>query len=508
MDANNRIADLLAAKLNGKVVVSTDIAFSEIKETEIDDLSDKILAFFEGKPGVLTNDTLTQIKKELEEKQQAEQINAIEVSRSSEYKPLAKEYEGNFRIRNLAADKTLGTTGAFSEYFDDRFKKLSDFLRGNGRQTAGAIGNLEAMKQYATGKELSVVGMVYDKVVTKNGNVMVTIDDQSGSAKILFMKPQSKYDKKQNELFDMAKHIAYDDVLAIHGKMFNQFLIATSLALPDIPIRPKKLAEVDLALAMTSDIHIGSKKFLGKQFEHMIKWLKGEVNYRKDLAGKVKYLSIAGDVADGIGVYPNQDKELEITDLYSQYDALFKLIDEIPDYITVFLLPGNHDGVQKAEPQPPLGDDIVKDFKRDNVKIMSNPAYMNVEGLKVLGYHGSALAGIIRYVPGCSWMKPETAMIELLKRRHLSPIYGGYVIVPSQKDTMVMDDVPDILHSGHAHKNGYAEYHGTVIVNSGTWQDKTSYQIKQGHIPDPCRMPIYEMKSGKLQDIDFNIIGE
>ena len=67
----------------------------------------------------------------------------------------------------------------------------------------------------------------------------------------------------------------------------------------------------------------------------------------------------------------------------------------------------------------------------------------------------------------------------------------------------MIDEVPDILHMGHIHKNGYDEYHGTKIVNSGTWQSRTSFQIKQGHIPIPALLTVYETKSTRMNAVDF-----
>ena len=94
-------------------------------------------------------------------------------------------------------------------------------------------------------------------------------------------------------------------------------------------------------------------------------------------------------------------------------------------------------------------------------------------------------------------------MIELLKRRHLSPIYGGNIIVPSKNDNMVIEKVPDILHMGHVHRNGLANYHGVKMVNSGTWQAKTEYQVILGHVPTPCMVPVYDAKNDSFITVDF-----
>ena len=79
---------------------------------------------------------------------------------------------------------------------------------------------------------------------------------------------------------------------------------------------------------------------------------KGEA---KDIAGKVKYLFISGDIVDGIGIYPNQEKELIIKDVFKQYEMFRDFVEQVPDYIEIFACPGNHDAVRRGEPMPALG---------------------------------------------------------------------------------------------------------------------------------------------------------
>ncbi|MBI2446177.1 hypothetical protein HYV43_07355 [Candidatus Micrarchaeota archaeon] len=93
--------------------------------------------------------------------------------------------------------------------------------------------------------------------------------------------------------------------------------------------------------------------------------------------------------------------------------------------------------------------------------------------------------------------------IELMKRRHLAPTYGDKPLVPEHRDYMVVSEPPDIFHFGHVHKNGYADYRGTFVVNSGTWQDTTDFQKRIGHVPSPCQFPVYNVASGSLRVLDF-----
>jgi len=98
--------------------------------------------------------------------------------------------------------------------------------------------------------------------------------------------------------------------------------------------------------------------------------------------------------------------------------------------------------------------------------------------------------------------QPEKVMEELLKRRHLVPSYG-MDIAAEQEDRLIIDEIPDLVHSGHVHTNGYKTYRGVKILNSGTWQAQTKFQKMVGHTPTPCRLPILELKSKTMQIINF-----
>ena len=58
----------------------------------------------------------------------------------------------------------------------------------------------------------------------------------------------------------------------------------------------------------------------------------------KKLAERIKYVVIAGDLVDGIGVYPNQIKELNIVDINEQYEVAAEMLTNLPDYIEVIII--------------------------------------------------------------------------------------------------------------------------------------------------------------------------
>jgi len=424
----------------------------------------------------------------------------IEIIQKPEYRAEASEMDAHYIIDKREIEYSDGTIDGFVSHFRSRLQRLRSIVEQHRSSLSGLITNLESLNAYSSGRDIAVIGIISNKITTKNGNIMAVIEDETGEAKVMFMNGTNGQSK---ELFENARHLVNDEVIAVKGKISGPFVIAKELVWPDVPIQMRKKVEDDVAIAFISDVHVGSKFFMEKNFANFIKWTNGNNEDRNDMASKLKYIVIGGDVVDGIGVYPNQDRELTILDIYNQYRTFFNYVSMIPEYIHVFIIPGNHDAVQRAEPQPQLTADLVGDFKMDNVHILPNPSFLTLHGIQILAYHGTSLDSVISAIPGMSYASPDKPMTEILKRRHLSPIWGGNIIVPSRNDNMVMDKVPDILHMGHVHKNCINNYHGVDIINSGTWQSTTDYQLMQGHVPSPCLVPVYETKTNKFTNLSF-----
>ncbi|MCL5430471.1 MAG: DNA-directed DNA polymerase II small subunit [Candidatus Marsarchaeota archaeon] len=499
MTEENKVKELVTILSQSRIVVSGDVEEGLLKGIELDILASRIIDKYKESTqlNVISSE---EIKGMISGLAVEKAPMPIEVIRSGDFKPVSAEIDANYQTNIIPNEHTEGTALGFVEYFKSRLRKLRAYLESHGGSVDGLISNLGSLKSLASGREVTVIGIVTAKSITKNGHTMVILEDEEGSARVLFMSGTSDLAKS---LLSKASTIVNDEVLAIKGKISGPFVIANDVIWPDVPIKDRKKIEDDLAIAFMSDVHVGSKRFMDKNFSHMIQWLNGNIPDNKELAGKIKYIVIAGDVVDGIGIYPGHETDLAMFDIYTQYKELFRYLSAIPDYIHIFLMPGNHDAVQRAEPQPPPSAEILSDFSKSNIHVLSNPSYLSAHGLDILAYHGTSLDSIISAIPGMSYAHPEKAMVELLKRRHISPIYGGNVVVPTKEDNLVISKIPDILHMGHIHKNGLTNYHGVEIVNSGTWQARTDFQIRQGHIPTPCILPVYEMKSRNFTTVNF-----
>ncbi|MBN2477725.1 DNA-directed DNA polymerase II small subunit [Candidatus Micrarchaeota archaeon] len=417
----------------------------------------------------------------------------VEVKRQSSFRALAREYSPDLKIihqRDITGkSRTEGKVNDFVEYFKNRYSRLARLLRKSNHKYP-EIG-LEDVKKM-NGERGKIIAMITEKRETKKGNLFLEIEDLTGAFKVVISKSDEK-------LFEKAQKIILDDVIAIYGKILDAFIICEDFEWPDLPItREKKLSENNLATVYLSDIHFGSRYHLEGYLEQFLLWIEGK-NGSEELASKVKYILIAGDLVDGIGIYPNQEKELIVTDVYKQYELFNDFVERIPDYIEIVSIPGNHDAVRRGEPCPALEKEMV----HPRVHNLGNPATAVIEGITHTLYHGTSMDSMISALGHLSYKKPEKVMEEFLKRRHLSPIYGGNLIIPEHIDYLVLEEEPDIFHVGHIHKNGYGYYRGTLMINSGTFQDRTEFQIKQGHVPTPGMVPVYEMKTGRLKTLNF-----
>ncbi len=499
MAGETAVKDLVKKLSKLGVLVAADVEPQSLDGFDVEDIASRIIErrVSDSNLNIVNNLEIAAI---IDEIQLEKAPKPIEVIQKPEFRAEASEMDARYSIANHEIEYSNGTVDEFVSHFRSRLQKLRSIVEQHRNSLTGMIANLESINSYSSGREITLIGIISNKILTKNGNIMVVLEDETAEAKIMFMNGTSEQGKG---LFEKAKHLVNDEVIAIKGKISGPFVIAKELVWPDVPIQERKQTEEDIAITFISDVHVGSRFFMEKQFSNFIKWTNGNYDERTDLAKKTKYIVVGGDIVDGIGVYPNHDRELSIMDIYKQYKVFFNYISLIPDYIHVFIIPGNHDAVQRAEPQPQLTSDLIGDFKADNVHILPNPSFLTLHGLEVLTYHGTSLDSVIRSIPEMSYVNPEKPMTEILKRRHLSPIWGGNIIVPSKNDNLVIDKVPDILHMGHVHKNCISSYHGVDIINSGTWQSTTDYQLMQGHIPSPCIFPVYETKAGKFTNVNF-----
>jgi len=70
----------------------------------------------------------------------------------------------------------------------------------------------------------------------------------------------------------------------------------------------------------------------------------------------------------------------------------------------------------------------------------------------------------------------ENVMLNLLKKRHLNPIFSLNKKI-SDEDTFIIDTVPDIFVSSNFDKPGFTNYKGTTIISNGSFLSEPIYWL-------------------------------
>jgi DNA polymerase II small subunit len=418
------------------------------------------------------------------------------------FHPFSRDVDASISVvENPGADlSSNGTIEDYMGYFQDRFRQLEKLLRQR-MDVRSAASILDAVRAQPNTK-LKIIAMITEKRESKQKTIL-TVEDLKASATVLIPQNASE------ELKRKTRFLLLDQVVCLSvAKSRSNLLIADDLIFPDVAQRVQHKAEVPVYAVLTSDMHFGSSKFTREAFHRFILWLNGKFGNQKmrDIAGHVKYVLVAGDLVDGVGVYPNQIKELAVKDVQKQYQLASKYIEQIPDYVEVLIIPGNHDAPRKALPQPAIDKTLLETLQESRkVCPLGDPCTVSLHGVEVLMYHGRALDDIISTVPDMSHSHPERAMRLLLQGRHLAPLYGGKTpISPECRDSLVIGRVPDIFHAGHVHALEYGNYRGVLVVNSGCWQEQTDYMRRNGFMPTPGKVPVVNLQTLEVDVVSFN----
>ena len=389
---------------------------------------------------------------------------------------------------------TSGELENLISYFKSRYEKLANILSKRPE-----LRNYTKVADIDDSQEnLSLILMVREIRTSKNGHKIIEFEDDTGTISILFSH-------NNEELFAEAEKLVKDEVVGVIANKSDDkgFAFGQQIIDPGVLRIPDK--EMDFGIVFLSDVHIGSLTFLEDAFQRFIDWINCEFGSEEQrrIAEDVKYLVIGGDIVEGIGVYPNQDKELAIKDITEQYNEAARLLGNIRSDIKIIIAPGNHDASRVAEPQPAVPEEYAKAlYELDNVEFISNPGVVSLDGINVLIYHGRSFDDLVMAVKEFTHERNDLLMEELLKKRHLAPIYGERTPLASElEDYLVIDEVPDIFHTGHVHINTYRKFKGIHLINSGTFQTQTEFQKIYNIEPTPAEVPV--IHKGKYKHLKF-----
>ena len=392
---------------------------------------------------------------------------------------------------NDVLQKQLEGVDGYHLLMKNRFNKYKQIMYD--RQDSRKIIRISTLVQHTDQNEYKIAGLLKSRNKLDK-SYEIELEDESTDMRLL-VTDGNNIRKVESFLIDQ---MVIADV--VFSKKIGRFIVKNCYSL-DVPAEAFQSVEGAEPVygVFLSDIHVGSNTFLNREFQDFLNWINGRSG-DLEVVSKIRYIVIAGDLVDGIGVYPGQEEELTELNLSKQYDEFAGLMAQIPKSIKIFVSPGNHDATRQALPQPPIFKRYAKAlYEMDNVILLGDPCLVRLHGVNTLVYHGQSLVDIVGSSPGITFDKPAEAMKVLLKARHLAPTHGSTRVALEEDDKLVIKTVPNIFHCGHIHTVQTLKYKGTLLVNSGTWQDQTQFQKRMGIVPNPAIAVVVDLNSLKVK---------
>jgi DNA polymerase II small subunit len=367
----------------------------------------------------------------------------------------------------------------FVDYFRRRFEVIRDLLLARG------FDNLISIRRLGESNVVcSVIGMVYAKRITKNRNLLLEVEDLGGRVVILV-------NRDNRELFECGMRLKEDDILAFRCSGSAKMLFASEFIFPDSYKREEEFGNDDSWVGFLGDFHVGSRGFLEGELRRFVSWVNGEVGDERsrEIARKLKCLVIVGDLVEGVGVYPGQERDLRIKSVRMQYDKLSEILIDLRDDVEVVVLPGLHDAVWLGQPQPGLDRKWVgklADLK--NLRFVSNPCVFEFGGLRFFVNYG---------------VNRVDNLNDVLSRGVLPFVYGEGDFVPLDGEDLVLNDGVDIFVYGGSHRSGVCEVGGVLGVWTSCWVGKSDFDMRCGLDVDNSRVPILNLRSREVKVLDF-----
>lgn len=282
-------------------------------------------------------------------------------------------------IKNLTSKPGEITTEDFVGFYQSKYNKMKKIFTDRLQKEFVSLNKLGKDR-----KEVHIFGIV--KNISKNEKTILTLEDMTGSVSV--------------ELPTKETDIEIDDCIVVRGITAGDYFFGKEILYPDIPLRSPTTGEEKVCFI--SDLHLNESP--ESEFKKFLNWFETQ---------NIEYLFVAGDIGDE-----------------ERFKELVKNIGA-----KIFVVPGNVDD----NSYPSLAFDI----KESNIVTLSNPAMVEINGVKILIIH-----------------KFE---ISMLRKRYL-----GKSKTILTDDYLVLDEIPDIVHYGHTHTPDVRNYKSTTIVNSGS----------------------------------------
>jgi DNA polymerase II small subunit len=399
----------------------------------------------------------------------------------------------------------------FRQLFLNRYEKLSNILKTNISEQNSILRQILSDEEIPTDKSGILLGMVQDTRVLHTNKFVIQLENPESNILTRCVMVQD------SESFPEYREILRDTVVGIEGVLPKNYQGGEITAFwgRDV-IRPSfnpidfKSTTESYKILFISDIHFGSNNFIRSIFAKLIQFLSLQklTPQNEELASKIGTLMIVGDLIEGIGLFPDQKDEIVYHSLQSQYEGLSILLQEIPKDIEIIIIPGEHDATQIPNPQPAIDKQIGKTLLTlPNLRNHGNPLRLTIEDMTILAFHGQGHEILFEKHFDADPLNPIRGIKDLLEYRHLFPEYGSFnPITPFKRDYLVINEIPNVVVSGHFHQAHFEEYKGVKILTCGSFQREENKKTKDIINASLGRFPILDTQTGQVEMIDLKEI--
>ena len=206
-----------------------------------------------------------------------------------------------FEILSDPTDKITSAEGVegYGKLFASRFNKLKQIM--SDRPESKKVREIASVKSITkTDDELFVWGLVSDRKSDRK-ITKITLEDSTGSMEIVVF---------EGDLKDVADTLLMDQFAMLRiVPAKNGGFFAKEIFLPDIPEHTSNRSKTETYAVFLSDLHVGSKFFMEEELSEFINWISSA----DPIARKIRFVVVGGDLIDGVGVFPGQEKILNQT---------------------------------------------------------------------------------------------------------------------------------------------------------------------------------------------------
>ncbi len=407
------------------------------------------------------------------------------------------DFEIKFTFTGYKIERSMRLVDSYVRLLIDRYQKLRRILleRPDLRYAVSLRDIKRGIKKImesenAQQRKVVTIGLVSSVVRTSKKIEIILEDIISGEREGRIVNRALAEVTSTSQAFKKAIWVSEDEVIGVIGTINNDKINIDDILLPGISLKPVKRPNDDIYVALISDLHVGSSRFAESKFKAFLKAVQGDTDdpKLKNVAEKLRFIIIAGDLVDGFGMYSGQEKELLTDDVEEQYKMLSELLSMIPEDIRIVLIPGDHDVSGLYVPSPPIPREFARSlYEQQNIHMLGDPSFIRIAGIDILVSHGRGLDDAIELytIKGLTSDGIIDAMESLLLRRNLViPINGKTPLAPYPYDFNVITTMPDIMHTGHTHIAAAAMLHKNILlINSGSWQEQSIKQKLKGLNP-------------------------